>query len=75
MHGHVAGLMGQGFPAGSSQVATEKATQLQRTAGVRRRLLREASEMDHIVNADAAELVSAWKGSSGGSGGAVSRYV
>ena len=75
MHGHVSGVAGQGFPAVASQVAMEKAAQLQRAAAVRRRLLREAAELGGEVDGDAAELVTAWKGSAGGGKRAISYWV
>jgi hypothetical protein len=62
MHGHVNGVMGQGFPADASQVAAEKAASLQRAAAVRRRLLREAAELGGVLEGDAADLVEAWAG-------------
>ena len=66
MHGHVTGVMGQEFPVGASQVASEKAALLQRAAAVRRRLLREAAELGVVLDGDAEELVAAWKGSGDG---------
>jgi hypothetical protein len=75
MHGHVSGVMGQGFPVGASQVQTEKAAALQRAAAVRRKLLREAAELGGTLDGDAAELVAAWSGSGGVGGRAVSYWV
>ena len=75
MHSHISGVVGQGFPVGSSQVAAEKAALLQRAAAVRRRLLREAKELGTSSDGEAGELVAAWKGAEPSVTRGVSYYV
>ncbi len=73
-HGHVGGVAAQGMMP-QTQVAMEKAAALARAASVRRRLLREAAEVGAGLDGDAEELVTAWKGTSGGGKRAISYWV
>ncbi len=74
MHGHVSSVLGQGS-LGASQLAAEKAASMQRSAALRRRLLREAAQLGGVPEGDAEELAAAWRQSDGGQRRIVSYYV